>query len=202
MSSDMLSSYQEINVSDRKQEILQNAIHIIASQGYGKLTMRALARASGMKLGALQYHFRTWENVLQALATHIAITYRQSFETLKSDEEALSIRDIAKFLFDDVPGTALQADRLFPQLWAMARVESVMGKLLDDIYLEYLDKLEKRLIAMKSKAPRAEALTLMSLLEGTTLFVASDRRWAGDKVAVREAVLAIIDVSYGSEDRT
>ena len=66
MSSDMLSSYQEINVSDRKQEILQNAIHIIASQGYGKLTMRALARASGMKLGALQYHFRTWENVLQA----------------------------------------------------------------------------------------------------------------------------------------
>jgi coniferyl-aldehyde dehydrogenase len=25
--------------------------------------MRALARASGMKLGALQYHFRTWEDL-------------------------------------------------------------------------------------------------------------------------------------------
>jgi AcrR family transcriptional regulator len=32
------------------------AIEIIAK---GKLSMRALARASGMKLGALQYHFPT-----------------------------------------------------------------------------------------------------------------------------------------------
>ena len=120
MSPDMLATYQEIDVSDRKQEILQQAIDIIASEGYGKLTMRGLARASGMKLGALQYHFRTWEDLLHALAAHIAITYRQSFEALKSDEEALSIQDIAKFVLDDVPSSTLQAGRLFPQLWAMA----------------------------------------------------------------------------------
>lgn len=196
----MLASYQEFDFSDRKQEILQNAIDIIASDGYGKLTMRALARASGMKLGALQYHFRTWEDVLQALASHIAITYRRSFAALESDEDSLSIRDIAKFLFDDEPGTALQADRLFPQLWAMARVEPVMEKLLDDIYQDYLDKFETELVAMNAKAPRADALALVSLIEGATLFVGSDRRWESDKVAVREAVLAIIDARYGSED--
>lgn len=200
MSSDMLASYQEFDFSDRKQEIRQNAIDIIASEGYGKLTMRALARASGMKLGALQYHSRTWEDVLQALASHIAITYRRSFAALESDEDSLSIRDIAKFLFDDEPGTALQADRLFPQLWAMARVEPVMEKLLDDIYQEYLDKFETELVAMNAKAPRADALALVSLIEGATLFVGSDRRWESDKVAVREAVLAIIDARYGSED--
>jgi len=196
----MLASYQEFDFSDRKQEIRQNAIDIIASEGYGKLTMRALARASGMKLGALQYHFRTWEDVLQALASHIAITYRRSFAALESDEDSLSIRDIAKFLFDDEPGTALQADRLFPQLWAMPRVEPVMEKLLDDIYQEYLDKFETELVAMNAKAPRADALALVSLIEGATLFVGSDRRWESDKVAVREAVLAIIDARYGSED--
>ena len=199
MSPDMLATYQEIDVSDRKQEILQQAIDIIASEGYGKLTMRGLARASGMKLGALQYHFRTWEDLLHALAAHIAITYRQSFEALKSDEEALSIQDIAKFVLDDVPSSTLQAGRLFPQLWAMARVEPVMEKLLDAIYQEYLNKLENRLIAMNSKTPRAEALALMSLLEGTTLFVGSDCRWAGDTDAVRDAALAIIDARYGNE---
>jgi len=41
---------------------------------------------------------------------------------------------------------------------------------------------------------------LVSLIEGATLFVGSDRRWESDKVAVREAVLAIIDARYGSED--
>lgn len=187
-------------MSDRKQQILKDAIGIIASKGYAKLTMRALARASGMKLGALQYHFRTWEDLLIALASYIAETYRQSFEALNLDAQTLSLRDIALFVLDDALGSALQTDRLFPQLWAMARVEPVMEALLDDIYVEYLDKLEKRLVEMGSTAPRAEALALMSLLEGTTLFAGSDRRWADDAGAVRDAVLAMIEARYGNED--
>jgi len=198
MSPDMSAVYQEIVVSDRKQQILQEAIGIIASEGYGKLTMRGLARASDMKLGALQYHFRTWEDMLGALAAYIANTYRHSFEALKQDVEVLSVRDIVKFIFDDVSGSALQADRLFPQLWAMARVEPVMDRLLDGIYVEYLDKLEKRLVGMGSKTPRAEALVLMSLIEGSTLFVSSDRRWAKDFEAVRDAALAFVDARYGN----
>jgi AcrR family transcriptional regulator len=165
----MSTAYQEIVVSDRKQQILQEAIRIIASEGYGKLTMRGLARASDMKLGALQYHFHTWKDMLRALAAYIANTYRQSFEALKQDAEVLSLRDIAKFIRDDVPGSALQAHRLFPQLWAMARVEPVMETLLDGIYVEYLDRLEKRLVRMRITAPRAEALALMSLMEGATV---------------------------------
>ena len=199
MSADMSTAYKEVVVSDRKQQILEEAINIIASEGYGKLTMRAVARASGMKLGALQYHFRTWEDMLRALASYIGDTYRQSFEALKSEADGLDLRDIVVFILDDVPGSTLQADRLFPQLWAMARIEPVMETLLDDIYVEYLDKLEKRLVDMGSTAPHAEAIALMSLLEGATLFVGSDRRWADDAGAVRDAVLAIIDARYGNE---
>ena len=112
----------------------------------------------------------------------------------------LSLRDIVRFILDDVPGSALQADRLFPQLWAMSRVEPVMETLLDGIYVEYLDKLEKRLVGMGSKAPRAEALALMSLIEGATLFVGRDRRWAEDADAVRDTVLAFVDARYGNEN--
>ena len=52
---------------ERKREILQIAIEIIADEGYSSLTMRSLARASGMKLGALQYHFRTWEDLFPTI---------------------------------------------------------------------------------------------------------------------------------------
>jgi AcrR family transcriptional regulator len=196
----MSTAYQEVVVSDRKKQILGEAINIIASEGYGNLTMRALARASGMKLGALQYHFRTWEDMLRALAKSIAATYHQSFEKLKAESDALSLRDVVQFILDDVPGSTLQADRLFPQLWAMARVEPIMEALLDDIYVEYLDKLEKRLADVGSTTPRAEALALMSLMEGATLFVGQGRRWANDADAVRNAVFAFIDARYGTED--
>ncbi len=69
-------------MTDRKQQILQIAIEMIADEGYASLTMRALARASGMKLGALQYHFRTSDDMLRALAGYIAESYRQSFKSL------------------------------------------------------------------------------------------------------------------------
>lgn len=196
MSPDMSAFYKETVVSDRKQEILQEAIRIIASEGYGKLTMRAVARASDMKLGALQYHFRTWEDMLSALAKYISDTYRQSFEALISEANELDLRDIVVFILDDVPGSTLRADRLFPQLWAMAQVEPVMKTLLDDIYVEYLDKLEKRLVTMGSSAPRADALTLMSLMEGSTLFVGRGRRWEDQANVVRDAALAFIDGRY------
>ena len=68
MSIDM-SILREISMSERKLQILETAIKIIADSGYGSLTMRALARGSGIKLGALQYHFRTREVMLRALVT-------------------------------------------------------------------------------------------------------------------------------------
>ena len=82
------------HLSDRKIQILQAAIEIIVSEGYGKLTMRALARASGMKLGALQYHFRTWEDMLRALAAYISDAYRRSFEAL--DLNDLLLKSLAE----------------------------------------------------------------------------------------------------------
>jgi AcrR family transcriptional regulator len=196
----MSATHSAIVISDRKQEILQQAITIIASEGYGNLTMRALARASGMKLGALQYHFRTREDMLSDLARHIADTYRKSFEALKSNVGVLGLRHLVLFILDDVPGTLLQADKLFPQLWAMARIEPTVAALLDEIYMDYLHKLERRINELGEKSPRAEALTLMSMLEGSTLFIGSGCRWEEDKDEVREAVLSFIDARYDANN--
>ena len=199
MSSDMSTTARKVDAPDRKERILREAVAIIATEGYGGLTMRALARASGIKLGALQYHFRTWEDLLRALATYVGETYRASFEARASSEGASDLRDLVGFVLDDLPGDELQADRLFPQLWAMARVEPVMDELLDEIYAEYVRQLEECLVEAGSSAPRAEALALMSLMEGSTLFVGHGRRWADESDAVRDAVFALIDARYGKE---
>ena len=68
---------------DRKTEILRSAIELIADEGYGSLSMRALARASGMKLGALQYHFRTWDALLFALVAYIEAEIISAFDASK-----------------------------------------------------------------------------------------------------------------------
>ncbi len=200
MSSDMSTEIQEIALSDRKQQILQEAIAIIASKGYGKLTMRAVARASGMKLGALQYHFRTWEDMLRALAAYIGDAYQRSWEALNLSGEEASLQELVRFIMDDPGGHALSGNEIFPQLWAMAQVEPAMAEKLDELYAVYLEKLAERLTALGSRAPAADALAIMSLLEGTMVFVGSERRWANHADAVRDAIRELLEARYGDWD--
>ncbi len=99
-------------MTERREEILKIAVDIIANQGYARLTMRALARASGMKLGALQYHFRTSEELLRALVAYISDGYNQSFRKLQDREEPPSIREIVVFILDDTAGGNISSDDL------------------------------------------------------------------------------------------
>lgn len=190
-------------MTERKQQILQNAIEMIADEGYASLTMRALARASGMKLGALQYHFPTSEELLRALVGYIGESYRLSFDSLKNslknEDDAPSLRQIVLFIFDDDAGETLVGDKLWPQLWAMQQVEPLVSDLVEDVYANYIATLEQALENAGSSAPRAEALCLVSLLEGSTIFLGSGRRWEGDAKIVRDTVLESIDLRYGEK---
>ena len=186
---------------ERKQEILQAAIEIIADEGYGCLSMRALARASGMKLGALQYHYRTWEDLLRALVNYIAEAIREAFPWRNRHGNPPSVAEIAAFMLDDDAGTsdALLGDRLWPQLWAMEQVEPLVSDLLEKVYAEYLEILEKTMKAVGIESARAEALCLMSMMEGESLFTGQGRRWEADRALVRETILKFIDDRYGEK---
>ncbi len=187
--------------STRQQDILQLAIELIATDGYDNLTMRAVARASGMKLGALQYHFRTRDDLLRALAAYIADTYRASFDAYMAnlDGSVPSLRQVVTFLVEDDAGGGLHSDRLFPQLWALALVEPIMEDLMDDVYEEYLQLLEQILSDRGVVAPQAEALAIMALIEGLTLFVGQGRRWAKSDAEASKVVYDLIDDRYGDE---
>ena len=184
-------------MSERKNEILQTAIEMVADEGYAGLTMRALARACGVKLGTLQFHFRTYEDMLRALVDYISKAYRQSFQSLQDRNEPPDLRKIVAFVLDDEAGDTLHGDRLWPQLWAMQQVQPLISDLVEDLYAYYVQILEHALEREGSRAPHAEALAVVSLLEGSTIFVGNGRRWAADAPTVRAAILELLDKQYG-----
>jgi len=124
-------------MTERQQQILKIAVEMIADRGYASLTMRALARASGMKLGALQYHFRTSEEMLKALVEYIASAYAQSYRSLQDQDEPPGVREIVIFILDDEAGSRLKGDHLWPQLWAMQQIEPLVSDLMEDLYADY-----------------------------------------------------------------
>ena len=183
-------------MGERKLQILQTAIKIIANSGYGSLTMRALARESGIKLGALQYHFRTREVMLRALVAYIAAEYKKNFELVTRDADSLDIDELLTFLLTDPVEGLFQEDRLWPQLWGMMLVEPLVADLVDDIYRDYIQVFEKSLERSGSTAPRAEAVLIMSMVEGTTLFVGKGRPWSDENTTVFELVREFIQDKY------
>jgi hypothetical protein len=75
-----------------------------------------------------------------------------------------------------------------------------MAEKLDELYGVYLEKLEKRLTALGSRAPTADALAIMSLLEGSIVFVGDDRRWTNHRDAVHDAIRELLEARYGAWD--
>ena len=185
-------------MSERKQQILQSAIEIIVNEGYGDLTMRALARANGIQLGGLQYHFPTWEHMLRALVAHTGEAYRRKFELMKVNQK-LSIKAVMDLAVMEPADGNLQVDKLWPQLWAMGQVHPIVADLVDDIYDEYILILEDLLKKYGSTSPHAEALCLLSLGEGSTIFIGSGRRWEKDSSKVLEKFHEFIACAYGDD---
>jgi AcrR family transcriptional regulator len=196
----MSTAHQEIVLSDRKEQILRAAIEIIATKGYGALTMRALARASGMKLGALQYHFRTRKDMLRALAAYLSDAYRRSYEALDQNDEEPSLKDLIRVAIADPEELKDLGDELFTQLWAMANVEPLIAEKLHEFYAVYVERIAERLTALGSRTPVVDALVIASLVEGSILFAGSGRPWANDADALLDAIMEFVEARYGSSD--
>ncbi len=180
----------------RKEQILLSALDIIATKGYGKLTMREVARASGLKFGALQYHYPTWEDLLRALAGYVHSEYARSVETLEREMEGASITDLVRWYLHDSGGKNLSTDLLWPQLWAMSRVEPVMRESLDDIFKKIIARFEAYLIRAGSTSPRLEALALLSFGEGSILFIGAGSPWEQDGESLVEAMIEFVEQRY------
>jgi hypothetical protein len=82
---------------------------------------------------------------------------------------------------------------------AVARFGGSVSDLVENIYARYVEVLEKALQTSGASDPRAEALCLISLLEGSTIFMGSGRRWETDAVAVRTTVLEFVESRYGEK---
>jgi len=186
-------------MSERKQQVLQKAIEIVTTEGYGSLTMRALARASDLKLGALQYHFKTREDMLRGVIAYVAEEYQKTLDSITSSENAVSLVDIIEVIAMEPADGVLQEDKLFPQFWAMMQAEPLVEDLVNELYTEYLQLLETALKGLGSQNPRAEALCLMSMIEGSTIFTGSGRPWEADQRAVCKTVLEYFELKYGDK---
>lgn len=185
-------------MGDRKAQILKEAAHLLVSRGYAGLTMRAVARASGLKLGALQYHYPTRLDLVSALAEWVANQTTANFESYREQAttDPRNLHALVDFLLADPLAGVLDLETLFEQLWAMALVEPVIRELLDALYEQYLVFIEDILRETGVEEPRPDALVIMAMLEGLTQFVGHGRRYSAHAEASVASIHAFLEARY------
>lgn len=184
-------------MSDTKRTILNTAINIIQRDGYAALTMRRLATDCDIKLASLQYHFSTWDVLIEAIATHILKEYASHWNGDSEAFKSISLPMFVDFILSDIERQ--ESSRLWPQLRAWGLVEPRMKGMLTDIYSHYMRYLTHKFTQLGCEEPKLEALTLMITLEGASIFVGKGSTYYRQLKRFKIQVLENLENRFGKE---
>ena len=76
------------NTESRRGEIVAALLKVIATQGYEKATIQAIAREAGLAPGLIHYHFENKQAILVAAISAMAQSAAARFETVLGDATA------------------------------------------------------------------------------------------------------------------
>lgn len=167
---------------DGVEQILRAALTILVEQGFGAVTMRAIAKACDMKLGNVTYYFPTRDELVRALFDAVISSYEESFEAI-SHEEGASIdarfENIVRLILEDI--TTKKTTRFFTEIWALANHDAFVSERMDELYRRARVVLNELIAEINPALPEEEretvALFISASLEGTTMFAGHDKPW-------------------------
>jgi AcrR family transcriptional regulator len=173
------------------EEILDAAEEILKRRGSEGLSVRAVAQKVGISVGNLQYHFPTRAKLLDAVFSRRADEFRT--EIRAELESIVDPRRRFETLLDCWLSAQFRADQvLFWHLWAMSAHDPDARMTMESVYSEMTDFVTGLLCEIdpdltRLRAKRRAAL-IVSMVEGSGLFVGHGRRPSRDLVALQVEV--------------
>lgn len=154
--------------AERKIEILQTATDILAREGPGGLTLRAVAGRVGISLAAVQYYYPTHADLIQAMADAVIAAFETDIaEAMANDDPRDRLRGVIdKFLTADGP-TDQSVFRLIIHFWSLVHSDPDGQEIFERFTAQYLGDVESAIqqarpeLSQRDIADRALALTCL-----------------------------------------
>jgi AcrR family transcriptional regulator len=180
------SSVKPDTRSDPRAKLLAAAVHYVAANGLGDLSLRELAAAIGTSHRMLIYHFGSKEGLLVAIVQAVEADQRRFFADFAADPGVTPL-DAARAFWRRVADPALAANvRLFFELYGQA-LQGRPGTtgLLDDIVDSWVRPLTEYRVAggMPQAVVEADARLSVAVMRGLLLDLAA----TGQREAVEAA---------------
>ena len=184
----------------RKDAILEIARMILIEEGHYRLTMRHLAKKSGMKLASLQYHFSTKSELISTLMDRSVTGYhrmvRQLVRLIGTGEDGAAIGELFAVYRDE------QASGVFEQLWALSVQDAVLKQQYEGLYVDLWQAISAEIGRFDPDADdetkRTRATMIIALLDGLETFFTADTLHASVPAQLQErVVLAVRAIATG-----
>ena len=160
------------NTQERRKQIVQAFVEVMASQGYAKATIQQIANTAGLAPGLIHYHFKNKQEILlelvQQISELILNRYQQKSEKATTAKEKIKAYIDAHLAKDESSTSGLVA------AWVVIGTEAIRQEEVQVIYESVLKKqqaiLEKLLIEAGEKQKssiKQKVAMIMAAIEGS-----------------------------------
>ena len=70
------------NTQQRRTEILDAFLNVMAQEGYAKATIQAIAKQAGLRSGLIHYHFKNKQEILIELVKQVSASVQERYQDL------------------------------------------------------------------------------------------------------------------------
>jgi len=193
------------NTQQRKQEIVDALLRVMAVHGYEKASIQVIAKEAGLAPGLIHYHFKTKKDILLALVEWIASEASKRLALLENSDDCPWLK-----LETFVNARLATGDSEMPEVvaaWVVIAGESIRQPEIKEIYQGLIDqqlKMLKGLIAevwngksSKSKEVIDLSAIVIAAMEGAFQLSATASEMMPKNYAAN-TVLELIKVRVGN----
>lgn len=176
--------------------IITTAKAVLALEGYENFTLRKIAQKSAISLAAIQHYFASKESLLDAVIDHELDIYEHHWQAISAQFRSDPKGRIERFL-SLILDLHLEKETsgFILQFWALSATHPRLHSKMQAFYADFLNKLDHSQQQLNPAQADNEiherSLLIASIIEGTLVFIAGDRRLSPDARNTRANALAL-----------
>ena len=180
----------------RKEQILDAALHVIVQNGYHQSRMDDIVLTSGLSKGAIYWYYKSKKDMYLDLVNHWVIRYSNSL--LKLPQEDISSGEQLKNLFETFFKQFEKDPIVFKALlefWSLAGRDTDFKIKLEKVtqnFIHYIESIIKKGVKsgeFKQVNPNIAAMSIMVVIEGISWFTLFEK----NSVSAKEYIETVFE---------
>jgi AcrR family transcriptional regulator len=182
--------------TQRKEQILDAALHVLVQNGYEQARMDDVVQSSNLSKGAIYWYYKSKKEMYLDLVNFWVMRYSVILNHIVEEEASPSrqLKDLFQFFIDQYE-TDPQPFAALTEFWSMAQKDDEFNTKLQKVYTHFLELIEDIILRgvqsgeFKKLDIRMTALSIMVNIESINWFTLFDTH----EVSVKEYMQTITD---------